>query len=191
MNVLLLILASAIAASDPLYDDFIDDPFEAVAGLPADHLDWDDTFDWDSDFDLGSLSYFNRTDDVASADLDPEGPCKADLLAHTECNYGKEKAVCLWVNAADAGRWTSRFGTSEWFRPISAECKAHLIDFLSDASAHPFEYFKDLRVQCAASIASLCTNTSREEPALACLRSNFDTVTDANCRDEISHLKYF
>ena len=188
MNVLLLILASAIAASDPLYDDFIDDPFEAVAGLPADHLDWDDTFDWDSDFDLGSLSYFNRTDDVASADLDPEGPCKADLLAHTECNYGKEKAVCLWVNAADAGRWTSRFGTSEWFRPISAECKAHLIDFLSDASAHPFEYFKDLRVQCAASIASLCTNTSREEPALACLRSNFDAVTDANCRDEISHL---
>jgi hypothetical protein len=171
----------------------LEDPFLPDFGADLADLneDWDAEWGWaDENYDsslsgIPDLYGSSKSDDL---DIDPDGPCKADLLSHPECNYGSDKAVCLWMNAADAGRWASRFGSSEWFRPISLDCKNQLIEFLTNASSSPLEYFKDLRVECDQDLQSLCTNVTKEQTALACLRANFDTIESSDCRDEIAHL---
>lgn len=170
---------------------FVEDPFEMEMGASLHDLeeDWDVDWGWADDrIEAGNDLSDLPEDQKKDLDIDPESPCKADLIAHPECKHGQEKAVCLWMNAVDSGRWVSRFGNSEWFHPISLECKSHLVEFLSNASSNPFEYFRDLRVECDTALTSFCANVTKEQTALACLRSNFDSIDNSNCRDEITHL---
>ena len=173
------------------FEDLLDDPFDSILRDSSDE-DWDADWTWEEDFeetnpDLDDLSDIdiNRDSDL---DIDPEGACKGDLLNHPECKYAEGKAICLWLSAADTSRWAMRFGSPDWIRPISSDCKAHLVEFLTNASNSPFEYFHDLRVECSGDLTNLCGNTTKEQTALACLRSNFDSISDSNCRDEITHL---
>ena len=190
---LLAISAEYEESSEP----FIDDPF---FNFPMGD-DMDET--WDSDHDWIGGEYENldslfsdlpRMDEDfplvsnKDKDIDPEGPCKGDLIAHPECNYGDSRGVCLWTSAADTVRWANRFGTSDFFRPVSTDCKSYLIEFLSNASNHPFEYFKDLRSQCDEALESLCASEDKEQTALACLRSKFDQIQQKGCTDEITQL---
>jgi hypothetical protein len=172
-------------------ESLIDNPFEA--DMDADLIDtyeaWDAGRVWDDTVEeFGDTLKALPNEKSKDLDIDPESPCKADLLSHPECNYGQDKGVCLWMNAVDSGRWATRFGNTEWLRPISLECKSHLVEFLSNASSHPFEYFKDLRVECDSVLNSFCANATLQQTALACLRSNFDSIDSSNCRDEITHL---
>ena len=178
------------------YKSFVDNPFFDFDEGP----NFDET--WDSDYDWGD-SGLDQVDSVLSSlpkivegaqtsqndkDIDPEGPCKGDLIGHPECNYGDSRGVCLWTSAADSVRWANRFGSPDFFRPVSTECKAYLIEFLTDASSHPFEYFRDLRSQCDDALKALCRSENKEQTALACLRSNFDQIQQQACRDEITQL---
>ena len=151
--------------------EFLDDPFESVFDVNQINMDedWDADWGWENDASQGDIDslFETKNEQGSDMDIDIEGPCKADLLGRPECNYGTDKGVCLWMNAVDAGRWASRFGTSEWFRPISIECKSHLIEFLTNASSNPFEYFKDLRTECEKDLETFCSNTSQEQTALA------------------------
>lgn len=175
--------------------DFVDDPFDTsnlLHELESDDA-WDKDIDWDPSLAINvddlMPSIEEAGKDGQDKDIDPEGPCKEDLEKHPECNHGRDRAVCLWMNAVDAARWGSRYssGSSSWVKPLSSECKSYLVEFLSDASSHPFDYFHDLRSECAQALTSLC-NQTMESTALACLRSHFDDISQPNCRDEITQL---
>lgn len=192
---LLVLALTALTAADNLHE-LLDDPFDGSSGS-SDTVSFDEN--WDSDWSweeedfqdleesLGSLSRL-RPGTNKDLDIEEDGPCKADLISHPECKYGYGKAVCLWLNAADSGRWAARYGSADWFRPVSGECKSHLVEFLTNASSTPFEYFHDLRVECEGDLGRLCANVQKEQTALACLRSNFDSIDKSNCKDEITHL---
>ena len=183
----------------PLGDEFLDDPFmdsEWDDDSNFDDPEWDLDAGWEgqfSDFDNAEYPDFIPGVDQAGeagqdVDIDVNGPCQADLQAHTECNHGRDKGVCLWMNAVDAIRWGNRFGGSDYYKPVSSECKASLIEFLSNASSHPFDYFHDLRAECQRDLETLCVNSTQEQTALACLRSNFEDLKEASCRDEVAQL---
>jgi len=183
MRISLLALVATATSTD-----YIEDPFDGLdwASSAIDHSS-DPLFD-DFDWDYGE-EYDDATDkiplsdgDGADLDINPEGACKSDIAQHPECQYSKkDKAVCLWMSNVDNYQYSM-------YRPISPECKQELIEFLTDASEHPFAYFHDLKTECDSDLKNFCDISNMQTTALACLRANMDQITHPSCRDEIVHL---
>ena len=175
-----------------LYDYELEDPFDDVhnfGGEPFqyDHLDelfFDDDDDYLFDRNFDHNDELADTDSVVSLDINPDGACKEDLIVHSHC-VGSSKAVCLWMDNVDSVRWSNH--VVGYYKPVSSACKTELVEFLTNASNHPFKYFHHLQNDCAVDISQICHNTTMEQTALGCLRANFDSITDSTCRDEIVH----
>jgi hypothetical protein len=174
-----------------LVSDF-PDPFEKWDEMEKE-FHWDDYHekdmfdDWDYEFDDSVDSVDEVLPDLTSGedkDIDISGPCESDLAQHPECSISKhDKGVCLWMSTVDRV-YISRNPS------ISPECKQYLIEFFTDASAHPFEYFRDLRRECETDLNTHCdaNSTVGQVSSLTCLRAHFDELSSRPCQDEITHL---
>ena len=187
-SVLLRACIGKLGTYDMLANPFEYEQFDHISKYNDYESQWDQDLFFDDDDDYGEgYSDWDQSETDMGEDIDVEGPCKADLVSHPHCSEsGGNKAVCLWMDNVDSVRWANHH--VGFYKPVEPECKSSLIEFLTNASNHPFKYFHDLKTDCASDLSSLCSNTTKEATALGCLRSNFDSISDSNCMDEIVHL---